>query len=112
MIDQLSTASTGVRYEPEPTATPRVRVETIDPDTGEVTYEEMAEDEFKPSPHRRVLRGHMSKKQRKEIIEKIGKKSNAQLAQEETVSQESHDFAHKVFQQILSDLEKKMKDSI
>lgn len=99
----------------------RVRVERIDPETGEVTYDEMDEAEalkLPQSPHTKILRGQMNKKQRKIALANIEKKALLDTSADAVVNQimaglegieDPNEYAHNAFQMMLEQIAAKMK---
>lgn len=94
-----------------PQAKNKVRVENISPDTGEVTIEEMSEEDalnIDPSPLRRIIRNKMSSKHRKNILKKIANESLQNKMVDSIMSNNSLEsitdperYAHEVFQEML-----------
>lgn len=94
-----------------PQAKNKVRVENISPDTGEVTIEEMSEEDalnIEPSPLRRIIRNKMSSKHRKNILKKIANESLQNKMVDSIMSNNSLEsitdperYAHEVFQEML-----------
>lgn len=109
---------------PEEEPAQKVRVESIDPETGEITYEEMNEQETANlPPNKKVLRGHMNKKERKLAFEQLKKQALLDTSAEAEVNlimndsalnsiQDPNEYAHQVFQRMLASLSDKMKGSI
>lgn len=90
----------------------KVRVEIISPETGEVTIEEMTEEEaanIEPSALKRIIRGNMSSKNRKNILAKIANKSIHDQMTNKIMNDsklekitDSDQYAHEVFQEMLN----------
>jgi len=113
---RLEEGVSNIRVSPTEEPSEKVRVETVSPETGEVSYEEMAEEEamnLPPSPMRKILRGHMNKKQRKIALAKLNKTALLDTSLDAKIDgirgslsgiQDPADYASAVYDAIIDDL--------
>lgn len=119
LTDKLRSLGTGAPS----TTGKKVKLEEIDPETGEVTYQDIDEKDapkFEGLPYKRIIRGHMNKKQRKAALEQIEKQAYVATHAEEISSllndaslnsiEDPEEYAHQVFQKMLAQIGDKLKN--